>query len=328
MLKTQTISFDSCGVADTINIVPPNSSLYSSQIDSLNHNLKVIGLELSKNSDQEKIFDIITYDTAFTVGITLLVFVIGYCIDRFFKAFDVEEDKEKLRVFYKENVISITEKLIPAVVKAYKDFYQNHDLETGIPMSAPKILSGDFERLDKLDFEKLYAAFENKTALGKVMSQLDFISRAINDTEVYHKQVHSENQIQRLAYQTLVNDYLTLLASYIRYEQIHNPVYRTDSTYILINSSILFFHLEIAGKRALREFYKEVLRPIQKEIVDTRKYDSHEIGKLIANLGKDLSYRYNELKRVSVEIRMQYRYIETEMNNSHNKLKESLRELQ
>jgi hypothetical protein len=159
------------------------------------------------------------------------------------------------------------------------------------------------------------------------MSQLDFISKAVIEIEIYHKQVHSENQAARMVYQDMLNNYLDLLSDYLQFEQTTNPGHATDPTYILINGSIFIFHSNIAGKRALRRFYNEILRPIQHELVNTRKYATHQVGAVIARLGKDLSYKYNELRITSVEVRLQYRYIYNQIKESIDKLNEVLKDL-
>ena len=119
-----------------------------------------------------------------------------------------------------------------------------------------------------------------------------------------------------------------MLAEYLKYEQSHNPAYKTDSTYLLLNNSLLKFHREIAGKRALKKLYKEIIRPIQSELVEkTRKFEDHEVGIVIAKLGRDLSYRYNEIKIISLEIRLQYRYVYLQINKSIENLQVEKAEL-
>ncbi len=295
--------------------------------DSLNENLKDIRTELAKNHDEEKLFNYITYDTAFTVVVTLTIFVLGFLIDRTVKYIEKSKERKKLRDFYADNVTSMTEKLFPNVNKLYREFYFAHDIDSGIPMTPPKVLASDIERLDKIEFDKLYAAFDNKKVLSTVMSQLDFISKAIIEIEIYHKQVHSENQAARTLYQGMVNNYLDLLSDYLLHERTTNPAHAAERTYILINGLIFIFHSDIAGKRALRRFYKEILRPIQHELVDTHKYATHPVGADIAKLGKDLSYKYNELRMTSVEVRLQYRYIFNQIQESIDKLNEVIKDL-
>lgn len=295
--------------------------------DSVNHNLRDIRTELAKNNNEEKLFNLITYDTAFTVIVTIAIFILGFLIDRTVKFVDKIKERRKLRNFYVDNVTSMTEKLFPNVNKLYREFYLAHDIDTGIPMTPPKVLAGDIERLDKIEFDKLYAAFDNKKVLSTVMSQLDFISRAIIELEMYHKQVHSENQTARTVYQNMVNNYLDLLSDYLLHERTTTATHLTERTYILINGLLFIFHSDFAGKRALKRFYKEILRPIQHELVDTKKYITHPIGAAIARLGKDMSHKYNELKMTSVEIRIQYRYMHFQIKESIDKLNKVIEDL-
>src|SRR5258706_3704560 len=298
-------------MTDTLRVQHNWETTIKSLSDSLNNNLKDIRTELAISNKDEKIFDLITYDTAFTVIVTVSIFILGILADRTVKYFDKRKERKRLRKFYVDNINSLTEKLFPNINKLYRDFYQTHDIDTGIPMTPPKVLARDIERLDKIEFDKLYEAFSNKRALSIVMSQLDFISKAVNEIEIYHDRVHADSQRARTTYQEKLNKYLDLLAEYLKYDRVNNTGHATDSTYILINASILKFHQTIAGKRALRRFYKKILRPIQVELVNTRKFETHPVGEVIAKLGKDLSYKFNELKIQSVEIRLQYRYIYT-----------------
>lgn len=314
-------------MTDTLKVKNDWEPTVQSLGDSLNLNIKGIRTELAKNKSEEKLFNYITYDTAFTVVVTIAIFILGFLIDRTVKYVEKRKERKKLRVFYVDNVTSMTEKLFPNVNKLYREFYFAHDIDSGIPMSPPKVLAGDIERLDKIEFDKLYAAFDNKKVLSTVMSQLDFISKAIIEIEIYHKQVYSENQATRTVYQNMVSNYLDLLSDYLLHEQTTNPTHAADRTYILINSLIFVFHSDIAGKRALKRFYKEILRPIQHELVDTRKYATHQVGAVVAKIGKDLSYKYNELRMTSVEVRLQYRYIYFQIKESIDKLNEVIKDL-
>jgi hypothetical protein len=315
-------------MSDTLKVQKDWEPTVRALSDSLNRNLKDIRTELAKtNREEVRLFDYISYDTAFTVVVTIAVFIFGFLIDRTVKFVERQSERKKLREFYADNVASMAVKLFPKINKLYRDFYLMHDLETGMPMTPPKVLAGDIERLEKIDFDKLYVAFKNKNALSAAMSQLDFISKATGEVEIYHKQVHSENQVARTIYQKMLNDYFDLLSDYLLHERSTNPAHATERTFILINSLIFHYHSELAGKRALKRFYKEILRPIQIELVDTKKYEAHQIGAAIARLGKDLSHKYNELRMTSIEIRLQYRQIYFQIKESIDKLNEVVKDL-
>ncbi|MGC4021700.1 MAG: hypothetical protein QM734_07035 [Cyclobacteriaceae bacterium] len=283
--------------------------------DSLNQNLKGIIAELRNGNKHEKIFNLISYDTAFATIITISIFVLGVLVDRGIEFFEKKEERKKLRKLYRQIVNEFSEKLLPIINKYYQDVYQTNNVDTGMEMAA-KIPTNDLERLDRIDFYKLFQAFSNKKSLSIVVTQLDFILGTINAMDNYHNQLYSENQNRRTIYYDLTNKYLDLLAGYVDYENKTNPQRANDSSYILVNKSLFHFHTNIAGTRGLRRFYREILRPIQLELVESRKYETHELGIEIIKLGKDLTYKFNELKRQTIEMRIQYRNIYRQMNEA------------
>lgn len=294
--------------------------------DSLNHNLVGIKTELQKSRREEKIFNRVTYDTAFTVLITISIFILGIIIDRIIKWYERKKERKKLRELYTENINSFNEKLLPKIIQHYRELYQTLNIDSGIQQST-KISTNDIERLNKIEFNKLYDAFSNKKSFSIVTDELDFILKSIIETDKYHGQFYAESKISRTVYYDLVNNYLDLLAEYLKYDRESNPDNLNDSTFILINASLLKFHQNIAGTRQLKRFYNEILRPIQLELVRTRKYDTHPIGEKITKLGKDLSLKYNEFRKEIIEVRLQYRYIYNLMKESTNRLNNAILEL-
>ena len=68
-------------------------------------------------------------------------------------------------------------------------------------------------------------------------------------------------------------------------------------------------------------YYKEVIRPIQYYLVkETNLFRTDERCKEIAELGRQISHRYNELRLLFIEIRLQYRTFSQTFSKTKDRL--------
>jgi asparagine synthetase A len=66
-------------------------------------------------------------------------------------------------------------------------------------------------------------------------------------------------------------------------------------------------HTDFDGKRSLTAVINEIIRPIRKELVETKYHKSKQLGSEIFILSKELYLRYSELDNITKEIRVQYK---------------------
>ena len=119
----------------------------------------------------------------------------------------------------------------------------------------------------------------------------------------------------------MINEYFDLLAQFVEHIRVNQPRYANRDIFKdLVNDSILKYHQEIAGTRNLRKLYREIIRPIQKEVVGTDIYRQDPEALKIAKLGKKLSLEYNILKLLVIEIKLEYRKFYHYVNNTYTKL--------
>lgn len=279
--------------------------------------------EASKVSD-DKLFGLFTYDTIFTVFITLFVFITGILLDRFLKHLDKLKKQKELRNYFKHYLDKITDKTCTQLIEMYNYVYQNNGINEGVPTAPPKILTSDFSRIKKMEDKDLYGAFEDKESLSKLLSNIDFIELMINEINTFHKRIRLESDALRKPLQEKINRYFDALANYIENIRKNDPQYEhRDEFKKLVNDSIIMFHSSQGQKRALKEVYKEIIRPIQRSVVTTNIFRNDPLGFQIAELGKDISVQYNYVKLLTIEFRLSYRRLSGHVKKAQKDLSEA-----
>ncbi|MCC5917846.1 MAG: hypothetical protein JJU02_11040 [Cryomorphaceae bacterium] len=269
----------------------------------------------------DKLFGLFSYDTVFTVATTLSIFILGILIDRFIKNCEIKEDRKELRLFFKTFLDRIIDSTCDKLSKSYKDFYQSIDIDSGIPTTPPKILTGDFDRLNRIDDNKLFHAIKEKEPFSKLLSNIDFVERLIPEIDRYHAHCRKESDILRTPLQEMINDYMDLLADYVEHVRVTNPNYPHCAEFRdQVNDAVIRYHRDISRTRQLKKFYREILRPIQEKVIETNIFRVDQKGFQIADLGKRISYQYNYLKRLVIEFKLDYRKFYNYTKDSKEKL--------
>ena len=129
----------------------------------------------------------------------------------------------------------------------------------------------------------------------------------MNEIDEYHSLVLKRSSSIRIIIGQLDSPYINKLVEYTEYQKNTNSNYANDPTYQLISGKISHYHQNIAGKRNITGYYEEVVRPIQEHLVTTNMFRTNRICNEISELGKQLSHKYNELRLLFIEIRLQYR---------------------
>jgi hypothetical protein len=303
-------------------------STIKSSIDSLRfqsiEDLQSLKTIIDKNSSENNLITGVSNDTCFTVFTTLFVFFIGITINQVIKIIEKQFAKKKLRGYFKYHIDKINTIYSGRLINEYKDFYQKISIDFGIPMTPPKIFSGDFDRIKNIDSKELFHSVKEKKELSNILNQISYFENVIKEVDNFHKISLKESDALRIKIYEQSNQYLSYLTEFTEFERNNNPQFVNDPHFIHFNHSIIYFYEQIAGKRALKKFYQKVVRNNQEYIVANQLFRSHPKGKSIADLGKDISYEFNNLKRLTTEYKIQFRIFVTYLNESKNILNESI----
>lgn len=297
-------------------------------IDSIHKDLKGIRCEINHyRKDQEQDKSSVSNDTVFTVVVTLSIFVIGIIIDRLLKYFERIKKEEELRAFFEYHLLRTNDKMVPKLKEAYENYSKDTTIDTGITSTPPKVLSSDFQRLIHTNFEGLFKAYTSKEVLSKVLSNIELIDKVQIEVNNFHDRVYANTGEIRDELEKHSDIYLGLLSAYVKKEKSTNANYANSETYKLISASIKTYYTEIAGTRQLERFYQDIIRAIQKHIVDNGEYLTHPILEEVAENGRKLSHIVSKLQQRTKEIVDQYKVFSGHMDDANKSLTTLTKEL-
>lgn len=264
-----------------------------------------------KTHEEDKRFLGATYDTVFTVSVTIAIFVFGIIADRLLKHFQEKKEQREYRSYFMSQLRIITQKIGPNLISGYKQTYQTEiGIDNGIPTTPPKILTNTFDRILNMESSKLFKSFtkNEKNKLNKLLSEIDFLSNLLLEINQYHNVVLQRSETTRNIISQLDYSHHRKLIDFIEFERVNNPNYALDPTYILITQKLDYYNEQIAGKRNLKAYYKNIVRPVQLQLVqNTNLFRAHPVGSEIAEIGKQFATKYSELKLLVTEVKLEYR---------------------
>jgi len=168
------------------------------------------------------LFDVISYNTLFIVFTTIFVFFLGVLFQK-----QLERYKRRINLkSIKENFLYLV-KVLPALyinphIEQLRDFYLNSNIDTGITITPPITISGDLRRLSEFSSNDLFSAFRALTKndfekdLHNILSQIDYLIEQTNIVDKYHNAILLRNNELRNEIQSLIEEYLDLIADSIR----------------------------------------------------------------------------------------------------------------
>lgn len=276
-------------------------------------------LTISIGYADEKLFGLIGFDTIFTVSISIIVFSLGLLFQKWFANYKIRK-----RLFSIESHFTFLIKKLPSTyldvkIKSLKDFYQSMNIDTGLPLLPPVVISGDLLRLKQISSIDIFDAFrihyktDNSLYLHQIISYVDYFIEQNILIDNYHKAILNQSDELRNEIQPLIEDYLNLVGDAIRDIKKSDGNYQKNPFWNYINSMMLNYYDKSRYKNTISYFYKTMLRPIQVELVQ-KKYDREiPIAEQITSLGHKITMRRHYLRNQTVNIRLQYRQFYQEL---------------
>jgi len=271
---------------------------------------------------QLSISEYVSSDTFFTVITTLIVFIAGIIVDRSLKYYDKRREQRELRIYLQHYLNIITDKTCEKLIDIYNHFYRFHGVDEGIPLAPPKILTSNFSRIRGIQDKDLFHAFKERETLSSILSKVDFLELSILEIDRYHNFVRQEADDIRKPLQSMVNKYFDTLAKYLLHmENEKNREEKVERFVKLVNQSIVLYHTNPDMKQNIKSIYRLIIRPIQDEVVITDIYRYDSVGIVIADLGKQISFSYNNYRSLVLQFRMNYRNFSKQIKDAQNELR-------
>jgi hypothetical protein len=275
-----------------------------------------------------KLWDLFSYDTVFTVSVTLFVFSSGILIDRLIKHLETKKRHRELRHYFMHFLDRLTYSTCLKLNKIYKKVYQAHEINEGISTAPPKIYTSDFARIRNIQDKELFHAFKDKKSLSTILSNLDYLELMINEVDNYHKLIKNDSDNLRKPLHKKINKYFDTLARYGEHIRINNPQYPHQEDFEnLVNDSIFRYHQQQGLKQQLAKVYKTIIHPIQEMLVQSNIFRVDPIGFEIAELGKDISIQYESLRLLTVKFRLDYREFSSNVRQVKKNLSEERKKI-
>jgi len=315
---------------DTVNVHLSFSEI-AGQLDSLDVNLQKglsnIETAIVVSNTKEDFLPFISNDALFSTLITIFIFTLGIIINHLIKRREKRKSHSEMRSYIDHHINEILKTYTPTLKKAYTDLSEDTSIDSGIPMTPPKLLSNDFQRILNVNIEELHKAVSNKKALSDLISQVEFLNRLLDEVQYYHERVLEDTKQHRSQLESDIYQYIELLAEFVDFENNANQENEPSEAYNVINGAILKYYTEIAGQRELQKLYDEIIRANQDFLVRSELYKSHTIGQKIAKLGKKLSHDFNTLLGITNEFKEQYKTFSDLVGKSETSIKKKTEEI-
>lgn len=269
-----------------------------------------------KSVSEINYFDFISNDTLFTIIITSSIFILGYFFKWLSKFVDNYHYKNRLKKYFTQRVDTVIKKRLPVLSNGFSSYFKAVNINSGIPITPPLQLVGDYERLSNIDLEKYLSVYNHNHSVSKLVSGTDFIVKLLKVSDSFHNRALNESNIIRNDLALLLDNYLDKLAEYLDYEKENLPLYENDKIWILINDALKLANSpDYIGKRVLSKIIIKIIRPIQRNLVDSNYYRTKPLAKEITTLGKSISNKYYRLEILTVEVKRQYKSFYLNINS-------------
>lgn len=298
------------------------------QLDSLRNQVKSdfnkLNTTIEISNKEDSILKFVSNDALFTTITTILVFTLGIIANIISKKIGNLKRQKETRDFVKHHLDNIVNSYCIRLAEEYQKISVETNIDNGVSLTPPKILSNNFERILKIDSKELFNSVKIKAALSNILSQIDFLNSLRTEVQQYHNAALSSSDKIREKLNDKINYYLKSIIVFIEYEKQINSNYTESEPYVRLNNSIMHFYNSLAGKRALKKFYDEILKPNQDYLVDKKIYRTHKYADEIINIGKNIYLDFAELNQITNEFKEQYNEFSNLIKHSQDSLNENI----
>lgn len=280
----------------------------------------IILCQQAVNTDKY-LFGVISYNTLFTVITTFFVFFLGVIfqkrLERYKRRINLKSIKENFLYLVKV----LPERYIAPHIDQLRDFYLTSNIDTGVTIIPPTTISGDLKRISEFSSNDLFTAFRTLTRnsfekdLHNILSQIDYLIEQSNIIDKFHNAILSRNDKLRDELQNLIDEYLELIANSIRDITILDEHFQQNPFWVYINKMLLEYYNDPNRNNTISYLYKQLLRPMQVELV-SKGYDRQiKEAEQITLLGKKITTRRFYLRHQTITIKLQYRQFYNETSS-------------
>lgn len=280
--------------------------------------------------DTEKyLFGVISYNTLFTVITTIFVFFLGVLFQKRLERYKRRTVLKSIKENFLYLVRVLPDRYISPHIEQLRNFYLASNIDTGVTITPPITISGDLKRLSEFSSNDLFTAFRTLTKndfekdLHNILSQIDYLIEQTNIIDKYHNAILARNDELRNEIQNQIEDYIDLIANTIRDIKKRDENYEQNPFWVYINEMLIAYYNDPNRNNTISFLYKNLLRPIQVELVN-KGYDREiKEAEEITLLGKKITTRRFYLRHQTISIKLQYRQFYNETARLLNDYNES-----
>ncbi|MEM9051170.1 MAG: hypothetical protein AAGC47_03865 [Bacteroidota bacterium] len=271
----------------------------------------------------------ISNDTYLAVSVSVLVFALGFLATRSAKAYETWADKKRLRKYFKSQIRSVMNGFIPEAIKAYSSYSRSLNIEDGITLFPPLVLSNNFKRIGGVSFEKSFHSIKNKEALRRLLGSIDYAELLFPKIDEYHEKILPKSKEIRDELQKALIDYFDLLAETLKELRDLAPnSFALQNHFInLVNQYLLDYNQKFTGRGHLMDVYSKVIRPLQMHIINSGVYNDYPGFQTISGEGKRIALLISSLDGLMKDVKSQYNKFSEELNNNLRTLEQAFKEI-
>lgn len=248
---------------------------FDSLIAENQQNFETLTRAIYETSKSEKLFNIISYDTAFTVFITTIVIVLIELIKWIVSLRKQFNSKQKFRNFFFTKIEELLE-YTPKIVKQYRETSITTSFDNGLDILPIQVQKADFRILLNIDSQELHKNFKDKKTTFAIYSEIEAIYELILLYEKFHDRINTgiskfREELRELSIElrNIIEEIQDELRPHIKFDSVK------DANYQFFLNKIITYNKDI-DKQSLTDFSENFLIPIYKYINEQNLSDTNK----------------------------------------------------